>query len=143
MEVGFRVFFVEDDGSLRNIPWPTYVGLYFEFPSIRFPEYAGKAVRCVHVVIEMADRKPVGLLESIFFITHFNAEGGMDQEKKVERQRLAVDIRGGRSEKVSGKSVIDMRPRLSERRYDHEFRWSPTQVETAHLKQRIGEILGL
>jgi hypothetical protein len=143
MEVGFRVFFVEDDGSLRNIPWPTYVGLYFEFPSIRFPEYAGKAMRCVHVVIEMEDRTPVGLLESIFFITHFNAEGGMDQEKKVERQRLAVDIRSRRSEQVPGKSVIDMKPRLSEKRYDHEFRWNPTGEETADLERRIGEILGL
>jgi hypothetical protein len=143
MEVGFRVFFVEDDGSLRNIPWPTYVGLYFESPSIRFPEYAGRAMRCVHVVIEMEDRRPVGLLESIFFITHFNAEGAMDQDKKVERQRLAVDIRGGRSQRASGKSVIDMRPRLSEKRYDHVFRWNPTQEETADLERRIGEILGL
>ena len=81
-------------------------------------------------------------MESIFFITHFNSEGGIDQEKKVERQRLATDMRinGGRKK---GESVIDMRPKLSEKRYDHEFRWAPTTEETEDLEQRIEEVLGL
>jgi hypothetical protein len=142
MNIGFRVFFLEEDGSLRNIPWPTYVGLYFEFPSIRFPEYSGKAVKCVHVVVELEDKVPVAVMESIFFITHFNSMGGIDQEKKVERQRLATDMRidGGRKK---GESVIDMRPKLSEKRYDHEFLWAPTTEETEDLEQRIEEVLGL
>ena len=143
MQLGFRVFFVDDDGALRSIPWPTYVGLYFDFPSIRFPEYAGRAVRCVHVVVEMEDRVPVGMLESVFFLTHFNPEGGMDQDKKVERQRLAIDMRGSRTEGRPGRCVIDMKPRLLERQYDHEFRWSPTRAEAAHYERRIAEILGL
>jgi len=143
MQLGFRIFFVDDSGALRDIPWPTYVGLYFDFPSIRFPEYASKAVKCVHVVVEMKDRVPVGLLESVFFITHFNGEGGMDQEKKVERQRLALDMREGRPEKRRGKDVIDMKPRLLERRYDLEFRWSPSKEEVDNYETRIAEILGL
>jgi hypothetical protein len=89
MNFGFRVFFLEEDGSLRSIPWPTYVGLYSGFPAIRFPEYSGKAVKCVHVVVELENKVPVSILESIFFVTHFDKNGGMDQEKKVERQRIA------------------------------------------------------
>jgi len=104
MQLGFQVFFVDDDGALRNIPWPTYVGLYFDFPSIRLPEYAGRAVRCVHVVVEMEDRVPVGMLESVFFLAHFNPEGGMDQDKLVERQRLAIDMQGSHTE---GRQVRD------------------------------------
>ena len=143
MQLGFRVFFVEDDGCLRSIPWPTYVGLYFGFPTVRFPEYAGRAMRCVHVVIEMEDRVPIGLLETIFFITHFNTDGGMDQDKKVERQRLTMDIRALQSEEGPGECVIDMKPRLSERRYDREFRWCPTREEAANFEQRIAKMLGL
>jgi hypothetical protein len=143
MDIGFRVFFLEEDGSLRNVPWPTYVGLYFEFPSVRFPEYAGKAVKCVHVVVELEDRSPVAVLESIFFITHFNLDGGIDQEKKVERQRLATGMRVSSPDKRDGKCVIDMRPRLSEKRYDHEFRWAPTTREAADLERRIEEALGI
>jgi len=85
----------------------------------------------------------VGMLESVFFITHFNAEGGMDQDKKVERQRLATDMREGRPGKRPAQCVIDMKPRLLERRYDHEFRWNPSKQEAAHYEQRIAEMLGL
>ena len=137
MDVGFRIFFLDEDGSLRNIPWQTYVGLYFEFPSVRFPEYAGKAVRCVHVVVELEDRVPVSILESVFFITHFNSDGGIDQEKKVERQRLATDMRDAPERATHENCVIDMKPRLSEKRYDHEFRWAPTTEETESLERRI------
>lgn len=143
MDIGFRVFFLEEDGSLRNIPWQTYVGLYFGFPSIRFPEYASKAVKCVHVVTELEDRTPVAILESVFFITHFSFEGGIDQEKKVERQRLATDMRGVNPDEREAKCVIDMKPRLSERRYDHEFRWAPTTEESKDLERRIEEALGI
>jgi hypothetical protein len=95
------------------------------------------------VVIEMEDRVPVGMLESVFFLTHFNPEGGMDQDKKVERQRLAIGMRGSRREGRPGRCVIDMRPRLLQRQHDHEFRWNPTQEEAAHYERRIAEILGL
>ena len=83
------------------------MGLYFEFPSIRFPEYSGKAVKCVHVVVELEDKVPVAIMESIFFITHFNSMGGIHQEKKVERQRLATDMRidGGRKKGEPVKST--------------------------------------
>jgi len=144
MDVGFRLFFLEEDGSLRDIPWPTYVGLYFEFPSIRFPEYAGKAVRCVHVMVELEDRTPVAIRERIFFVTYFNPDGRIDQEKKVERHRLAVAMQIHGLDGRDGKGVvIDMRPRLSEKRYDHEFRWKPTGKETKSLEQRIREALGI
>jgi hypothetical protein len=143
MDVGFRIFFLDKDGTLRNIPWQTYVGLYFEFPSVRFPEYAGKAVRCVHVVVELEDRVPANILESVFFITHFNADGGIDRKKKVERQRLATDMQGAPEQTSGEKCVIDMKPKLSEKRYDHEFRWAPTKEETESLERRIELALGI
>lgn len=143
MDIGFRVFFLEEDGSLRNIAWQTYVGLYFGFPSIRFPEYAGKAVKCVHVVVELEQKVPVAVLESVFFITHFSSDGGIDQEKKVERQGLAIDIKGTRQEGNEGGRVIDLRPRLSGKRDDGEFRWVLTEEETEDLERRVEEILDI
>jgi hypothetical protein len=143
MDIGFRVFFLQEDGSLRNIPWPTYVSLYFGFPSVRFPEYSGRAVKCVHVVVELEERAPVSILESIFFITHFNMDGGIDQEKKVERQQLATNMRGAIPGRREANGVIDMRPKLSEKRYDHEFRWAPTTEETQDLERQVEEALGM
>lgn len=83
------------------------------------------------------------MLDSVFFLTHFNPEGGMDQNKKVERQRLAIDMRGSHTEKRPGRCVIDMKPRLLERQYDNEFRWNPSQEEAALYERRIARMLGL
>lgn len=174
MDIGFRVFFLEEDGSLRNIPWQTYVSLYFGFPSVRFPEYSGKAVKCVHVVVELENRTPVSILESIFFITHFDRNGGINQEKKAERQRVAGEPGGGeeqacpqRSESGAGCTpsffdrkesrteqlhhglapggreprVIDLLPRLSEKRHHKTDRWELTQKETEDLERRVEEFL--
>ncbi len=143
MDIGFRLFFLEDDGSLRNIPWSTFVGLYFDFPSISFPEYAGRAMKSIHTVVELENKAPAQIRESLFFITHFDSTGKMDQERKVERQRLTTAMGKGHPRQATPEGVIDLRPKLSERRYDHEFRWTPTEKETVEFLRRIEEILGI
>ncbi len=143
MELGFRVFFLEDNGHIRPIPWATFVGLYFNFPSIRFPEYAGQAIKSIHAVVELADKVPVQILESIFFITHFDAAGNMDPTKKTERQKLAVAMSRTVPETELSKGVIDIRARLSERQYDHQFRWYPSKEESDEYHRRIEALLGI
>ena len=143
MDIGFRMFFLKDDGSLRSIPWPMFIGLYFDFPSISFPEYAGRRIKSVHTVIELENKAPIQILESLFFITHFDSTGKMDQKKKVERQRLTTAMGKSRPDEAAPGGVIDLRPRLSERRYDHEFRWSPTEKEAAEFRRQMEEILGI
>ncbi len=143
MQIAFRVFFVQDDGSLRMIPWATFVGLYFDFPSISFPEYAGRAVRSIHTVVELENKVPIQIVESLFFITHFDTRGKMDQQKKVERQRLTTAMGKRPYDEEPNKGVIDLRPRLSEKRYDHEFRWNPTARENAQFLKQIEAILGI
>ena len=142
MEMGFRVFFLEDSGLLRPIPWATFVGLYFNFPSIRFPEYAGQAIKSIHAVVELEEKVPVQIVESLFFVTHFDSHGSMDSKKKAERQQLAMAMaRTSATELPRG--VIDIKPRLSERQYDDRFRWYPTKEESDNYHRRIEEILGI
>lgn len=164
MDIGFRVFFLEEDGNLRNVPWQTYVGLYSGFPSVRFPEYSGKAVKCVHVVVELEDRAPVAILESVFFITHFDEDGRIDREKKVERQRIAGEPEalagqavpsgkgapagrpGTKGPRVAGherKRVIDLLPRLAGKRRGTPSRWALTVEETENLERRVEELLNI
>jgi hypothetical protein len=143
MEMGFRVFFLEDSGLLRPIPWATFVGLYFSFPSIRFPEYAGQAIKSIHAVVELQDKVPVQILESLFFMTHFDSEGNMDPAKKAERQQLAVAMARTAGDPDLPNGVLDIRSRLSEKQYDHEFRWYPTDEEFDRYQHKIEEILGI
>ena len=88
------MFFLEEDGSFRSIPWSKYLGLYQGDPSVRFPKYAQKAVKCVSVTLELEDRTPISILRTDFFVTYFNKSGGIDERKKEEALRLAVCYSG-------------------------------------------------
>ncbi len=94
MGLGSRMFFFEEDGTLRSVPWSRYELLYKGDPSTRFPEYARKAVKCVSVVIEPEDRIAISVLRTDFFITYFDERGRIDRTRKEEAMRLAVNMAG-------------------------------------------------
>jgi hypothetical protein len=76
-------------------------------------------------------------------MTHFDAEGSMDPAKKQERQRLAMMMNRPPSETELPKGIIDINTRLSEKQYDHQFRWCPTEQESVEYHRRIENLLGI
>ena len=54
---------VKDDGSLERLPFGRYNRLLQRHPSERLFQYAGKRVRCVVIVVESINRKPVEILK--------------------------------------------------------------------------------
>ena len=125
MGLGSRMFFFEEDGTLRSMPWSRYMRLYEGDPSVRFHEYAGKAVKCVSVVIELKDRIPLSVLRTDFFITYFDGKGRMDQTKKEEALKLAVNMAGPDLTEPGQGLVIDAHQRLSAKRYRDQLRMGP------------------
>lgn len=57
MGLGYRTYIVEDDGSLTKIAKRVYEGLVDQTDSL--PEYAGKRIQLLYVVIENENGKPV------------------------------------------------------------------------------------
>ncbi len=137
MGVGSRMFFVEEDGTLRSVPWSRYELLCKGHPSARFPGYAGKAVKCVSVVIELEDRIPISVLRLDFFITYFDGRGRIDRTAKEEALRLAVNMAGPDLSEPGRGPVIDAHRRLSAKRYRDRFKWTPTREEGAKIERRI------
>lgn len=76
MRITSRVFFIEENGDLRGSEWSRYEKLYFADPSVRFAEYSGRAVKGVHVVVELDEGVPVSLVQTNFFVTYFSEDGG-------------------------------------------------------------------
>lgn len=139
-----RVFFLEENGDPRLIPWQRYERLYFRDPAIRFPEYACRDVKGVHAVVELEDRTPLSIVETNFFVTYFDQDGRIDRERKLEAQRLLAKIRrDGSSGRDAGNMVIDITAKLLEKKYHRVFRWAPTEKEAARLEQQIEHILGI
>jgi hypothetical protein len=142
MDIGFRVYFLGDDGSLRGIPWPLFVGLYAGISSISFPEYAKKNVKSVHVVIEMADGSPLEILETVFFLTYFDHHGHMGKKTQTERVHIKPSYPVKPCSRESHK-VLNFMPRLSPQHLVSGGFWSPTEEEAAGLVTQIKKQLGL
>lgn len=142
MPLASRVFFLEENGALKAIAWRAYERLCFGDPSAKFPEYAGKAVRGVHAVVEVENGVPVSIVEMNFFITYFGEDGGIDRDRNLEAQRLLARARRD-SPRTHENTVIDITRELSLKRFERQFRWTPAGKEADRLEREIEALLGI
>ena len=134
MGVGLRIFIVNDDNSLERLSLKKYERLMKRDPDTSFPQYAGKRVRYAEVAIEFENRKPVEILRMEYFIMHFDSKGRIDGSVRDDIMRLGVNL----APPILFKNdpvVIDAQHLFAKKRFDHQFRWSPSpEIKTAILK---------
>ncbi len=73
MGTGIRVFFVNEDETLKRIPLTRYEQLLGADPEVRFQEYAGKRVRYALATLEFVSRKPVEIVSIQYSILSFDS----------------------------------------------------------------------
>jgi len=128
MGLSLRVYFFED-GLLTRIP-RAKIDRFFDGDSEeRLPEYAGKKMRCAMVVLDMEQRQPVRIRYIDSMIVPFDAEGRLDFEERDRAGSLVVNGLDFSLGLDKHDNVIDLLPRLSQRKYVDEFKWSPTGEE--------------
>jgi hypothetical protein len=91
MGLGMRIFIVKDDGSLERLPFGRYNRLLQRHPSERLFQYAGKRVRCVVIVVESINRKPVEILKCQYSYLSFDSDGMIKKGGEGE-VKLAMDM---------------------------------------------------
>ncbi len=146
MGIGLRIFLVNDDDSIKRLPYTKYERLLQRDSEVRFPQYAGKRVRYVETAIEYKQRKPVKIIRILFLILPFNSEGMIDITEKKKESHLAqeayplytnVELPNGISDLPKG--IVDARYLFARKRLNYEYRWRPTQeIETAIMKAIFG-----
>ena len=62
MGISLKIFLVNDDDSIKRLPYTQYERLLRCSPEECFPQYAGKRVRYVKAAIEYKHRKPFKIL---------------------------------------------------------------------------------
>lgn len=140
MGISLRIFLVDDDHSIRRLPLTRYERLIRRDTQERLPEYAGKRVRYAEVAVELAQRKPVGILRMQYFFLLFDSEGRVDAAQQEKERRLAMELLP--SFGVGGQSgrIIEARHHFAKKRYDNEYRWTPTAgIEKAIVRAIFGE----
>ncbi len=123
-----RIFFVNEDNSIRHIPTIRYDRLWND-PDGRLCEYANRRVRVAEVMLECVQREPIGMrIHSPHFL-HFDSAGALD---KNELLRQAAKYRH-----IACAEPADTAARFLRRRLDHEFRWTITPLIFGNIADAV------
>ena len=137
MGTGFRIFLVDDDDSLHRLPMARYQRLRRREPGESLPQYAGKRVRCAMVVLEVVGRNPISINHIDYYMLAFDDQGYVDAAELEKEARLAVEVLPPYIDEGQSGRVIDARTHFAKRRYEHEFKWTPTPEIQAAIVSEI------
>ena len=142
MGIGFRVFLINDDDSLQRLSVGHYGRLLHGEPKEQLPQYAGKRVRCAAVSLEVKKRKPQSIIRIDYDFLFFDAEGRIEKSEQEKEIRLAAELMSplsGIFEKESSRKIVDARSQFAKKRYEQEFKWSPSpEIEGAIMTAIFG-----
>jgi hypothetical protein len=121
------VFVVDSTGLVRKASHARFRRLWERHPKARFPEDAGRRILCAVASVNWENRKPVSLAHVECLIIPLGNDGRMDTEAFARGLGLAVANAGAL--KPVTEHVIAARHLFTRRRYQHEFRSTPTNEQ--------------
>ena len=131
MGVTVWIFIVNDDNSIQRFPLARFERLIERDPGERLPQYAGKRLRYVEVALELEQKKPVSILRLLYLILPLDSEGRIDIAEQEKERRLGVEMIPPILDRAS-KQVVEARHLFAKKRFDNEYRWTPTpEIEAA------------
>jgi len=109
-------------------------------PEECLPQYAGKRVRYALVAYEVENRKPVEILKIEYNYLSLDSEGRIDAGEEEKARRLAVDLFPPVLPQKEPRQVIDAKYLFAKKRYDNEYRWTPSpELEAAIVNAVFGK----
>lgn len=138
MGLGVRVFFIEDDDSLRRIPLKWLEDLIAgRAKSKSLPEYAGRRMRCAMVIIESHNRKPARIVQIDCMFLKFDSKGHVDQTDWDAKTSVSVEMLDALFLPLTESSVADLRSHFLTKKINNQLRWQPTKEITEAIKKAI------
>ncbi len=133
------ILFVSDDDSIQRFPLARFGRLIEGDTNECLPEYANKRVRYVEVALELKERKPDGILRILYLVLPFDSDGRVDAAEQDKERRLGAEMMSPIVMDRGSKQVIEAGYRFAKRRFDHEYRWTPTQEIEAAIINAVFE----
>ena len=141
--IGFRVFLVNDNDTLHRVSMARYQRLLDDACGERLLEHAGKRVRCALVILDVERRKPQSVIRIDYHIIAFDEEGRIDKTEQEKELRLASEFMSPLSTMFEAEhkgKILDARSQFAKKRYENEFKWSPTpEIEDAIITSIFGK----
>ena len=126
MGISIRIFLINDDDSIQPLAYAKYERLLNDDPNERLIQFAGKRVRYALVAVNLENRKPVEILKAQYAYLSFDSEGRLDRDIFEEEIRVGMDAAPPLLMDENKGSVIDAKHLFAQKRFLHQFTWSPT-----------------
>lgn len=140
MGISTRIFFINDDDTIEQFPLARFERLRRGDPEERLKQYAGKRVRYALVVLEVENRRPVEIIMVQHSYLPFDSEGRIDAGEMEKAAGLAVDIVPPLRSDQHHRGVIDAKHKFAKKRYDEQYKWTPsTEITMGIVKAIFGK----
>lgn len=134
--IGLRIFLVNDDNSIQRLAVARYERLLRGDPRESLPQYANSRIRYASVALNLVNRVPVEVIYLHYGILCFDAEGRIDEVAQEKEWRLGVELMAPLLPEDHASHLIDARHRFARKRYDDQYRWTPSQeIVTAIVRE--------
>jgi hypothetical protein len=140
MGTGLRVFFVNEDETLKRIPLARYERLLGADPEVRLQEYAGKRVRYALAALEFVNRKPVEILSIQYSILSFDPAGRVDAGELEKEIQLGFKMLQPLMTDFDFPNVINAQDRFAMKSFHDRYTWTPSsEIEKAIVDAVFGK----
>ncbi len=129
MSLAYRIFLVDEVGKLVRIPLARWERLHEHGSTERLPEWAGKRVRYLTVVVELANRQPIAVKGAWAHRATFDVDGRLDEAVLKDSERLAIE----RLPSFPADPMHEDRVRFLDKRHRNEYEWEPSSELLAEL----------
>ncbi len=85
MGIEVRIFQITDKDTLRRLPSTLYKCL---------PEYAGKRVRYASAIVELANKKPIEIIQIQYSSLYFDSKDKIDEGEQEKEARMMIYSNG-------------------------------------------------
>lgn len=127
-----RIFFVNEDDTLRRIPVAQYERLLGGDPDVHFQEYAGKRVRYIFLILKLIHRKPVEIISIQYSIFSFDLSGRIDVGDLEKEMELGLQMVVPSDSDPVFPNVIHAEDRFALKRFHDRYTWEPNyKIERA------------
>ncbi len=135
---GLRIFLIHDNNSLCRLSLARFERLLRRETKESLPQYAGKRIRYAIAILSLSGRKPLAINRIDYSILSFDAEGRIDISERERQTRLAIESMPPLLEQKDHlRQVIDARRHFAKKRYEHDFKWTPSPAIEAAIAAAI------
>lgn len=126
MGTSIRHILVDQNDAVIRLSNRLFQRLWDDSQRNTLRQFAGCRIRWAEAVVELNDRKPIGILRVVFCYLYFDHRGRLDRDKVMKDGALMVEAGMGSIFPTKSGSVIHASSRFAARRRDHEAIWKPS-----------------